>query len=139
MLFKYSCKSKVALILSIFPFCRFCFFEAPIMCIDCDAILDVYRSSIRSTFMSGCFLENALINSLMFPSISEGAPFICLGSPTTRTLYPLLMASVSSVFIKLLESTVSSPLAIIPSGSDMAIPVRFNPKSMATMRGMLQR
>lgn len=122
----------VALTLSINSFCFFCFFDAPALCMEADAIFEVNRSSSNTTSQSGNCFSSADFNNRTFSETWLSSLLRRLGIPSTNVVnFSFCLRSTKKV-IKFFDSTVSKPNAKILLSSEIATPVRFKPKSRLT-------
>lgn len=124
-----------ALTMSMFPFSLRYALLVPAAIMLCTAILVVNRSSSRTNLMVGKvsvnFLANCSTGFVVFVSLLNAS----LGYPRTMHSTPSLgiycVRNASNVCV----GTVSNDDAMICNGSVTAIPVRFRPKSSASILG----
>src|SRR5208337_1751046 len=95
------------------------------------ASAEVNRSSHKCTGRRNR-LRNSSANTCILSDCVPSAPLMRSGNPTTisRTEYSRITASSAAKSVRLLRRCkVSSPCAVMPRGSDIAIPIRLDPTS----------
>jgi len=100
------------------------------------ASAEVNRSSHKCTGSRNRFRSSSA-NPCIFSDCVPSAPLIRKGSPTTisRTAYSRITRSSAAKSVRLLRRCrVSSPCAVIPRGSETAIPIRLDPTSSPRIR-----